>query len=751
MTKLIKSKIFFGLILVVFGIFSYSALTGLAEASQPGNFLTGELLVKFKNSDEILRLKVDQQLDLAPLIERYQNFPEVEYIEPNYLLAVAAFPDDPEYPKQQYLQMVNIRSAWSKELLIRESERITKRSVIAILDTGVDLDHPDLKDKIWTNINERKGDGVDNDQNGYVDDINGWDFVSSDADPNPALTNGYELGAINHGTIVAGIAAASINNSEGIAGISWFSEVMPLRILDSTGSGDIFSAVKAIDYAINAGADVINMSFIGQNQSQSLDAAIKRAYDRGVIIVAAAGNTDPNIDGVNLDLTEYYPVCSDGSGGENMVIGVAAIDQTFKKSKFSNYGKCVDIVAPGEKFYSTQVYDATQASLKSYYNGYWSGTSLSTPLVSGTAAIIKALRPQFSAKMIRDSILNSTQNIDIYNPGFQGKLGSGQLDIDGALEAALGESRGANAGFGKQAYLVAGLGLGSFPQLKILKTDGSEFKSFYAYSPNFSGVINVATGDVTGDKIQDIVTGAGNGGGPHVRVFDQEGHVLGQFFAYDQVFRGGVNVAVGDVNEDGVAEIVTGSGKGARPEVKVFDFRGKLLQSFLAYDQNFTGGVKVAVGDINGDGLAEIVTGAGTGGGPHVRIFDSAGTVLSQFFAYNQTFTGGVNVAVGDIFGDGQFKIIVSPQKNATPTVRVFNRQGTQLANFFAFEPNYFAGVELAAGDIDNDGIDEIIAGRSVSGNSELKVFNYAGELKSVLTGHDVKYKGGVRPAVIIL
>jgi len=750
MMKLFRLNLYIFLVLLLSGVFYFSPAVAMDQVNQTDQFRAGEFLLKFKGQDEVLRVKVDPSLDIMTLIQSYRDWPDVEYVEPNFLVSPSAFPNDPDYPKQQYLQMINIRPAWSKELLTRETENITRRSVIAVLDTGVDLDHPDLKDKIWTNIKERPGNNIDDDSNGYVDDINGWNFVENNADPNPSFNNGYDPNAISHGTIVSGIAAASINNGEGIAGVSWFSEIMPLRILDSTGSGDVYSAIKAVEYAVANGADVINMSFIGQNKSLPLETAIRRAYDKGIIVVAAAGNTDPGVDGINLDLTEYYPVCNDGTADENMVIGVASIDQAFRKSKFSNYGKCVDIVAPGENFYSAQVLDPAVSGFTSAYNGYWSGTSLSTPLVSGMVGIIKALRPQFTPKMIKDFLFSSAQNINSYNPEFKGKLGAGQLDVYKTLEAVLGESVGATGGV-KQGYVVAGLGFGSFPQLKILRTDGTEFKSFYAYSPNFTGAINVATGNVNSDNQMEIVTGAGAGGGPHIRIFNREGQVLGQFFAYDQKFRGGVNLAVGDVNGDGQAEIVVGSGKGIKPEVKIFDYKGQLLSSFLAYGENFTGGVKVGVGDVNGDGQMEIVTGAGAGGGPHVRIFDKDGLVLNQFFAYNQNSTNGINVAVGDVHGDGRYEIIVSVEKNSTPTVRLFDYRGTQLLNFFAFESNFLSGVEVTAGDIDNDGIDEIITGRSFGGSPEVKIFDYAGQLKFDLFGHDQKYRGGVRPAAIIL
>ena len=180
-----------------------------------------------------------------------------------------------------------------------------------------------------------------------------------------------------------------------------------------------------------------------------------------------------------------------------------------------------------------------------------------------------------------------------------------------------------------------------------------------------------------------LAAGADAGGLPQVRLFDaQTGSVKGDFLAYDSAFRGGIHVAVGDVNGDGVPDFVTAPGIGGGPHIKVFDGRNlSLLASFLAYDSSFKGGVNVAVGDVNGDGILDVITGAGTGGGPHVRVFDVIGTTsvqiagpLGSFFAYDPSFRGGVNVAAGNLDGVGGDELITGPGTGGGPHVKAFER-----------------------------------------------------------------------------
>jgi hypothetical protein len=199
-------------------------------------------------------------------------------------------------------------------------------------------------------------------------------------------------------------------------------------------------------------------------------------------------------------------------------------------------------------------------------------------------------------------------------------------------------------------------------KVQIYNSNGFMLKEFYPYGTSYRLGVNIAVGDLDGNGTAEIITGTGRGAGPQVRIFDYRGQLRHPgFFAYDPKFRGGVNVAIGDLNNDGQAEIITGSGYGGGPQVRIFNRKGNVIGGFFAYDKKFRGGVTVAVGDINADGRAEIVTAPGPGGGPHVRIFNGQGRALTPgFFAYAKTFRSGISVTIADVNNDGVADILVS-------------------------------------------------------------------------------------------
>ncbi|MFH2136229.1 MAG: S8 family serine peptidase [Patescibacteria group bacterium] len=564
--------------------------------------------------------------------------------------------------------------------------------MIAILDSGVDIDHPDLASNIWVNPGEVANDGVDNDGNIYVDDVNGWDFVAGDNNPRPDFKEWwYTKEGIDHGTIVAGVAASVGNNSRGTAGVAWEAKIMPIRVLDSAGSGDVLTVIEGIDYAVEKGVDVINLSFIGSGFSKSLFLALERAYKAGIVVVAAVGNYAGA--GKNLDEEPLYPVCYYGGDGENIVIGVAATDKDDKKAQFSNYGtKCVDVSAPGVDIWGTVAYNPGLPEFTELYSGGWSGSSVAAPIVAGTAALIKSLNPNLGVPEIRNLLTVNADNIDHLNPDYVGKLGKGRLNIGRTIEAAYLTMESSPFSLRKGDILVAPTSALK-PEVKMFKEDSSFLKSFLAYTDKFLGGVSLTSGDLSGDGNGEIVTGAGPGGGPHVRIFRQDGTPIGGFMAYTTTFRGGVNVAVGDVDGDGRADIVTTPGNGSESMIKVFDSKGNLNTQFLAFEKEYNNGVRLAVGDIDGDKVAEIAVSKMSGSG-EVRVYGQYMTLKLKFSPF-ANLAGGVTLTLGDLDGDKVSEIIVGAGPGGGPHIKVYNSKGNLRGEFFAFGQDFRGGVNV--------------------------------------------------------
>ncbi len=253
----------------------------------------------------------------------------------------------------------------------------------------------------------------------------------------------------------------------------------------------------------------------------------------------------------------------------------------------------------------------------------------------------------------------------------------------------------------EESEILTGAGTGGGPHVKVFESDKTFMgKEFFAYDPAFRGGIDVACGDFTGDDIDEIVTAPGPGGGPHVKIFTLDGVQLNSYFAYDPVFRGGLRIAAGDIDGDDIAEVITGAGPGGGPHVKAFELAtGPEIRSFFAYDPGFKGGVDVTAGDVTGTSAAEIITGAGPGGGAHVRIFDETGVESSGFFAYETSFTGGVKVSAGNVRPDSdEAEIVTVPASLGGPRIRMFDPIGTPLASKMFLEVWWNGFYDVAAG-----------------------------------------------------
>jgi hypothetical protein len=318
----------------------------------------------------------------------------------------------------------------------------------------------------------------------------------------------------------------------------------------------------------------------------------------------------------------------------------------------------------------------------------------------------------------------------------------------------------ANAG-GNAVSLLRGNGDGTFQAL-IAYPAGPSPTGLVVSS--FAGGPDIAVTDAAGNNVStlinnfpgEMVTGADAGGGPHVRLFNAKtGAVLREFMAYSPQFTGGVRVALGDVRADGVEDIVTAPGPGGGPDIRVFDAcTGALLREFMAYAPQFTGGVYLAVADVNGDGYADIITGADAGGGPHVEVWSGKdGSLLRSFYAYMPTFTGGVRVAAGDVNGDGKAEVVTAPGRGGGPDVRVWDGgSGNLIREFAAYDPGYRFGVFVAVGDVNRDGFADIITGTDQGSSAGANVRVFSGLNGAVLQNffaYPPSFDGGVRVGVV--
>ncbi|MBI4435259.1 S8 family serine peptidase [Candidatus Uhrbacteria bacterium] len=662
----------------------------------------------------------------------------------------ALTPDDEYFNEQWYLQNIEARDAW-------DTHTGDGSVVVAVLDTGIDLDHPDLQANIWVNAGEVALDGVDNDGNGYVDDLNGYDFIDDDGTPIPNQDGTFDEGAVSHGTVIAGIIGAVGDNDEGIAGIVWDVQLMSVRILDNQGIGDSNLARLGVEYAMRNGADVINLSFTGFDFDEVLRRTIQEAYEAGIVVVAAMGNADDG--GVDIDESPIYPACFGERADEDWILGVAATDQNDVKAEFSNYGAlCTDISAPGQDILSAVYQDDDWPAVnEGFYQDSWSGTSMASPMVAGAAALLKSAYHSLTPGDIK-SILRLSVDPVTATGDAAGKMGAGRLNVATALALApsfadVGDIGSSVSSSTSSSYRIAvAPESGSPPTVRVFTNSGSEvFASFNAYDASYTGGVRLTMGDVDGDGAEEIVTVPGPGGGPQVRVFDLEGNLEGQFYAFEVTLRSGLYVATGDIDGDGIEEIAVSTDAGGGGRVQVFDKGGvPLYDAFRPYGavasmSNVS--VRVALGDVDGDGSDEVTVGPGEGHEPRIRIHTADGTLVSEFLAYADTYDKGVFVASGDLDGDGDDEVVTGTDNGGGPQVQIFDGQGTWLGTFFAYDAAFRGGVRLSVGNLSEWPGASIITAAGPGGGPHIRVYNGYAKLIGTFFSDDQGDRAGINSA----
>ena len=270
------------------------------------------------------------------------------------------------------------------------------------------------------------------------------------------------------------------------------------------------------------------------------------------------------------------------------------------------------------------------------------------------------------------------------------------------------------------------------------------------FSPEFTGGVVTAIGDVNHDGFVDVIAGAGQGGGPHVKVYSGADYktLLYDFFAFPTSFLGGVTLASADINNDFYDDIIVGAGPGGGPEVRVFSgINGLMIKEFFAFESTFSGGVSVAAGLINSDSFYDIVVGAGAGGGPRVKTFDGSNlNVINDFFAFDPSFLGGVYVSAGNIYGSGVDNIIVGQGAGGQPYVKIFDQNANMLQSFLAYDLGFSGGVRVATGITSSTSNSvNIITGPGIGGSPNVRSFTSSGS-PTILNfqAYSIDFSGGV-------
>ncbi|MBI2430563.1 MAG: S8 family serine peptidase, partial [Candidatus Levybacteria bacterium] len=441
--------------------------------------------------DDFSTLLADPDFKKYLLLYRaYQASEEVEAVEHNYIYSLNVIPNDPKFPEMWGLTKINAASAWDQSTGLGV--------VVADIDTGINYNHPDLKDAIWINPAEsgsttqegptpnctsrglalnKSCNNIDDDGNGYVDDYRGWDFYNNDNNP---------IDDHGHGTHTSGTIAALGNNGLGVIGVSWNSKILPLKICNYLGSCPLDSVIKAISYSADLGVKVSSNSY-GGSFSQSINDAMQYAHSKGQVIVASAGN---NAADAMLN--------SPASAAQ--AITVASSNQSDTKSLFSNFGSKIDVTAPGESILST--------CINSNYC-LMSGTSMSAPHVSGLAALILAKNPSLTNEEVRQIIRSGADDVEI--AGRDNNSGYGRINALKSLNLASAKpttpfisspTQGQNLSLANGAQLipvmgtVTGSNFASY-KLEIVGTEGGSWNTLASGTSQIATDSEIAKLDLT--------------------------------------------------------------------------------------------------------------------------------------------------------------------------------------------------------------------------------------------------------------
>ncbi len=642
-------------------------------------------------------------------------------------------PNDPHF-EQWAFEHTGVYDAWD---VSTGSDDV----IVAIIDNGFDTYHPDLRDNVWVNKGEIPRNGIDDDNNGYIDDINGWNFLADNNNPRPdskGLTESeIQEGIIHHGTLIAGIIGAKGNNKQDGAGINWNVQLMNLKVLGNNGAGDLLPTVDAIYYAVDNGADVINISMVGDGAVDEMYTAVKYAYGMGVVVVAAAGNNMQD-----LNESPLFPICLD-EGFDELLLGVSAINENHNLATFSNIGsECIDITAPGVAIQSTLRFSPKDDLSDTYSTNIgWDGTSFAAPFIAGAAALIKSVQPLWDASQVFDALFETVhhtpgQDEDVYANLF----GAGLLQVDRAVQYAAGQEVEPIDYEDIEIEPVDTIDEGVVETIDISDPVSYDVSSRVMYIAPSNGTYEIKSrgkedvtikNRLTFRNIQDItgfvndigqqryaaVTGATDES-KQIYIYDEEVRFMYQW-TFDKT--GTYDIAVGDIDGDYFPEVILAPQESSTHYFYVYSVEGEYMSTYskplphqgaivdlvyntewdmydimllftvendtyveqLAYDfyvenQFVVEGVKggeIVVFDIDQDGVDEYVIGAAPGKQAFIYVIEQDGTESYRFRGYPSFMKDGMDMAVIDYADDGSYELVLTPRTGGNP-VRIMSATG---------------------------------------------------------------------------
>ncbi|MFA7244567.1 MAG: S8 family peptidase [Candidatus Magasanikbacteria bacterium] len=599
------------------------------------------------------------------------------------IFVFAKTPNDPYFAQWSY-EHTGVYSAWDYTVG-------SKDIVVAIIDNGFDTFHHDLVDNLWKNKYEIENNGLDDDNNGYIDDIYGWNFLDNNNDPRPNVDNLNEAqkkeGIFNHGTIVAGIIGAKGNNNYAGTGLNWDVSLMNLKVIGNEGVGDFEPLVRAIYYAINNGADIINISMVGSGQELEIKKAIEYAYQKNVLVVAAAGNNM-----FDLNISSMYPVCSDEFLDKNAVFGVTAISKDHHLAVFSNVGsRCIDITAPGVDINSTIRFSPSNG-LDDYYsiNKSWSGTSFAAPFVSGAAALLKSMDKNLTVDEIIKTLITTVH----HTPGqdevvYANLFGAGLLQIDKAVKSLAKDVSIPN--------IISNDVINDFDLVLLDKKTGkTEFASNKENLDfNFANIEDTYIYYDNTSQLQNALLTTNLDKNKSIKIYNKNFNFTQEI---NLNLQGNFDLAIGKVfNNSNDLYLLLTPKFSSNIYLYVYDFSGNLVKK-IEKDILHNG---VSVDIYNQELVLTYILERNTILDIYKNLEFSNSFVIKNYIASQ--------ISVNDLENDSKNEYLLTPKEGTSSFVKIINNLGVESKSFRVFFSSYKKGFSTLVFDYNNDGNKDFI------------------------------------------